>query len=149
MAESADRITETAEQRFEESLEGALLPIGAVADPLNRYRQAARAEALLMHAADWLTDLRASSTLELHDDGASYATIADKIGLSRARAQQLVNRGREIEARTSGLLRKQSELLSTGRTLRESMRQHIEEGRRIREGIEQARRLRARNRRAR
>ena len=149
MAESADRIAESVERSFEESLEGALLPLEAIADPLNRYKQAARAEALLLHAADWLTDLRASSTLKLHDGGASYAAIAEKIGLSRARAQQLVNRGREVEARTSGLLRKHTELLSAGRTLGESMRLHIAEGRRLREDMDQARRLRARNRRAR
>ncbi|HEX4214693.1 MAG TPA: hypothetical protein VIA06_15350 [Candidatus Dormibacteraeota bacterium] len=149
MADSADRIEEFFADTVERDLEGALLPIEGITDPLSRYKQAARAEAFLLRAADWLTDVRAASTLRLHEGGASYAMIAEKIGLSRARAQQLVNRGREVETDTAGLVRRQAELLSTGRTLRERMRQRVEESRRIREAAEQSRRLRARNRRVR
>jgi hypothetical protein len=150
MADSADRLEEERfGDRLEESLEDALEPIEAILDPLSRYQQAARAEAFLLRAADWLTDLRASSTLRLHESGASYATIAEKIGLSRARAQQLVNRGREVDARTTGLIRRQSELIAAGRGLRRRMQEEVEEGRRLRERMESARRLRARNRRLR
>lgn len=149
MAENADRIDELLADRLEKDLECALLPIEGIVDPLSRYQQAARAEAFLLRAADWLTDLRAASTLRLHESGASYAIIAEKIGLSRARAQQLVNRGREVEVKTAAHVLRQSELLGTGRALWEQMRQRLEENRALREGGEQSRRMRARNRRIR
>lgn len=147
MADGADGPAEAFGDRLEESLEGVLQAIEGIADPLSRYQQAARAEAFLMHAANWLTDLRASSTLRLHESGASYAAIAEKIGLSRARAQQLVNRGREVDSRSSGLLRRQTELIVAGHDHRAVMREEVEEGRHLGERTETARKLRARNRR--
>ena len=43
-------------------------------------------------------DERAAVAARWHRDGASFATIGTRIGLSRARAQQLVERGRLVLA---------------------------------------------------
>lgn len=74
----------------------ALRPLWEIADPLDRYRRAAERELLHREAAKRLVELRAMAALELHERGASYARIADGIGLTRARAQQLVQQGRKL-----------------------------------------------------
>jgi hypothetical protein len=146
MAESVVRLQSGLGDQLLDNLQEALQPIEAISDPLLRYHHAAEAETLLLHAADWLTDLRAFSAHRLHEGGASYAAIAAKIGLSRARAQQLVNRGREVDAKTAGLLWRHTQLIEEGRELRSQVRTQLDEGRRLRESVARARRLRARNR---
>lgn len=68
----------------------------AVADPLDRYRMASEQEALHRAAARRMVELRAMAALELHENGVSYRRIATGIGLTRARAQQLVQQGRVL-----------------------------------------------------
>lgn len=49
-------------------------------------------------ASKRLADARAKVLARMHADGLSYATIADRLGgtLTRARVQQLVERGRQL-----------------------------------------------------
>lgn len=65
-------------------------------DPMDRYRRAGRAQADAEAVVTRLSDLRARCLAELHVDGWSYARIAEATGISRARVQQLVERGRDI-----------------------------------------------------
>lgn len=72
-------------------------PIGPedLADPTQLYRRATRSQAVHAAAARDLSRLRARAVAQLHDEGMSYAQIADHLGgLSRARVQQLVEQGR-------------------------------------------------------
>jgi hypothetical protein len=70
--------------------------IEAIADPLERYALATEAQARHEAAARRLGEVRALAALRIHELGASYATIAHVTGLSRARAQQLVEAGRRL-----------------------------------------------------
>jgi hypothetical protein len=81
----------------------ALRPPWEIADPLDRYRRAREQELMHRQAAKRLVELRAMAALELHEGGASYARIAHGIGLTRARAQQLVQRGRKLREDADGL----------------------------------------------
>jgi hypothetical protein len=72
--------------------------IEAIADPLERYALATEAQARHEAAARQLGEVRALAALRIHELGASYATIAHVTGLSRARAQQLVEAGRRLKA---------------------------------------------------
>lgn len=65
-------------------------------DPLDRYQAAARWSTTAQGLVSWLSDLRARALAELHVEGWSYAKIAAETGLTRARVQQLVERGREV-----------------------------------------------------
>ena len=67
-----------------------------LADPLDRYSKAGQAQAAAEAVVTRLSDLRARCLAELHADGHSLAQIARATGLSRARAQQLVERGRDV-----------------------------------------------------
>ncbi|HZU18870.1 MAG TPA: hypothetical protein VFD01_20010 [Candidatus Dormibacteraeota bacterium] len=70
--------------------------IEAIADPLERYALATEAQVRHEAAARRLEEVRALAALRIHELGASYATIAHVTGLSRARAQQLVEAGRRL-----------------------------------------------------
>ncbi len=72
--------------------------IEAIADPLEQYTLATEAQTRHEAAARRLGEVRALATLRIHELGASYATIAHVTGLSRARAQQLVEAGRRLKA---------------------------------------------------
>lgn len=63
-------------------------------DPLPAYLEATRAQALHQAVAAAIADRRAVLLARMHDGGASYRQIADVTGLTRARVQQLVERGR-------------------------------------------------------
>lgn len=69
---------------------------GSIDDPLDRYQRALVEQRAAEIAATRAADLRARVCAELHLDGWSYARIATAIGVTRARAQQLVNRGRDV-----------------------------------------------------
>ena len=53
-------------------------------------------QVLQQAVADRLADARASVVSGMHKGGLSYAQIAAAAGLSRARAQQLAERGRKL-----------------------------------------------------
>lgn len=65
-------------------------------DPLDRYELAGRKQVEAQEAVVRLSDLRARALAELHVDGWSFAKIAAATGITRARAQQLVERGRDV-----------------------------------------------------
>ena len=67
-----------------------------IADPVARYGRAGQEQAAAEAVVTRLSDLRARCLAELHTDGWSYARIAQETGLSRARVQQLVERGRDV-----------------------------------------------------
>jgi hypothetical protein len=84
------------------AIDSHLRPLEAIEDPLCRYREAVAAESLHRAALRRLVDVRALSALELHERGSSYGRIADSVGLTRARAQQLVQRGRVVQGLLDG-----------------------------------------------
>jgi DNA-directed RNA polymerase specialized sigma24 family protein len=63
-------------------------------DPLPAYLEATRAQVLHQAVAAAIADRRAELLARVHANGASYQTIADMVGLTRGRVQQLVERGR-------------------------------------------------------
>lgn len=65
-------------------------------DPLARFEASGRRMAEAEKAVGRLADLRARALAELHVDGWSFASIAAATGMTRARAQQLVQRGRDV-----------------------------------------------------
>lgn len=65
-------------------------------DALDRYEMATDAAQSLDALVSRMTDLRARALAELHVDGHSYAVLAAETGITRSRAQQLVERGREV-----------------------------------------------------
>jgi protein tyrosine phosphatase (PTP) superfamily phosphohydrolase (DUF442 family) len=76
-----------------------LAPLREVADPLERFCRAGAQAALYREVADELYRLRALAALEMAEAGASLSTIANLTGLSRARAQSLVEDGRTLRRR--------------------------------------------------
>ena len=66
-----------------------------VTDLITKYRRATGREARLRIEADQAAAERSRTLAALHALGLSYAQIADDTGLSRARVQQLVERGRQ------------------------------------------------------
>ncbi|MGV7251943.1 helix-turn-helix domain-containing protein [Mycobacterium kansasii] len=68
----------------------------SIDDPLARYEHAGREQQSAEAVVTRMSDLRARCLAELHADGWSYATIAAATGLSRARVQQLVQRGADV-----------------------------------------------------
>ena len=70
--------------------------IEALGDPLDRYARATEEQTRYENAAQQAGRLRALAALAIHDLGASYATIAHVTGLTRSRAQQLVETGRKL-----------------------------------------------------
>lgn len=69
-----------------------------ITDPLEVYHRATAAQAHHEAVAAALTDERRRACAAMWDNGngLSYARIADLIGTSRSRAQQLVERGRAL-----------------------------------------------------
>jgi len=65
-------------------------------DPLDRWDMAKRLQAQAEQIVTLSTDMAARALAELHVDGWSYARIAEVVGVSRARVQQIVERGREV-----------------------------------------------------
>lgn len=72
--------------------------IEAIGDPLDRYARATEEQTRYENAAQQAGRLRALAALAIHELGASYATIAHVTGLTRSRAQQLVEAGRKLRA---------------------------------------------------
>lgn len=64
--------------------------------PLDRYERACREQTAAEAAVTKMSDLRARCLAELHHDGWSHAKIAEAVGISRSRAQQLVERGGDV-----------------------------------------------------
>ena len=70
-----------------------------LADPTLLYVRATKLHATFTAAAAECTRLRAEAAARLHTDGMSYARIAAHLGgMSRGRAQQLVEQGRRAIA---------------------------------------------------
>jgi len=65
-------------------------------DPLARYNALTARQAWYQAVSESLADPRAALVWEMHASGASYGQIAALIGVNRARAQQLSERGREL-----------------------------------------------------
>ena len=61
-------------------------------DPLTRYHALSRAQSVYEALARRIAAERARAVAEMHDAGVSYGRIAEEIGFTRARAQQLVER---------------------------------------------------------
>jgi DNA-directed RNA polymerase specialized sigma24 family protein len=65
-------------------------------DPLDRYHRAGLEQQAAEALVTRMTNLRARCLAELNVDGWSYGKIARETGLSRARVQQLVERGIDV-----------------------------------------------------
>jgi DNA-directed RNA polymerase specialized sigma24 family protein len=65
-------------------------------DPLERYHRVSSDIELHSAVVKRLAREREACVVILHDAGSSYASIAGTTGLSRARVQQLVERGRRV-----------------------------------------------------
>lgn len=68
------------------------------ADDMKRWTHLSTCPALLAAVTERVHDERAVLAERWHRNGDSFATIGTRIGLSRARAQQLVERGRLVLA---------------------------------------------------
>lgn len=66
-------------------------------DPLKRYEALTKAQNLYEALAKRIAAERARAVAEMHTSGMSYGRIADVIGFTRARAQQLVERAAPID----------------------------------------------------
>lgn len=73
-----------------------IVELGEVGEDLNvRYILAAKALALHTAVVDEISRARDAVVMEAYEEpGQSYATVGDRFGLSRARVQQIVERGR-------------------------------------------------------
>ena len=78
--------------------EEAIDAVEALADPLDRYARATEEQGRYEQAARRAGQIRALAALAIHELGASYGTIAHVTGLTRSRAQQLVEAGRRLRA---------------------------------------------------
>jgi hypothetical protein len=87
-------MTESEPERSD--VEAFVAPLRAVSDALERFQRAGAEAELHRAVADELFRLRALAALQMSEEGASLARIADATGLSRARAQHLVEQGREL-----------------------------------------------------
>lgn len=65
-------------------------------DPLPRYAALSARQAHYQSVANGLSGARAAVLADMHDKGMSYARIAEATGMTRARVQQLVEKGRFI-----------------------------------------------------
>lgn len=83
-----------------DTVEVYVLPLRNLPDPLERFVRSGVAAAHHRAVADELFRLRALAALEMSEAGDSLATIARATGLSRARAQRLVEQGREARTHT-------------------------------------------------
>lgn len=115
----------------EGKLEHRVLMLETVADSLDRYRLATEQEALHRAAARRMVELRAMAALELHENGASYRHIAGGIGLTRARAQQLVQQGRALREEAHKLGDRRRAAGRHAERLAEQTRLLIDRGRQI------------------
>lgn len=68
--------------------------MSAMRELTTRYVEATERESMRRIEADQAAEDRASALAEMHELGASYGKLAELVGLSRARVQQLVERGR-------------------------------------------------------
>lgn len=66
--------------------------------PLPQYGALSAEAAFHKAVSERLTDTRAAVVARLNSDGMSYARIAEMTGLTRARVQQLAERGRALAA---------------------------------------------------
>lgn len=67
----------------------------AMPDPVERFKVLTEAGVTARSVVEGLAIERAKVLAEMHAAGQSYAQIAERVGLTRARAQQLVERGRK------------------------------------------------------
>lgn len=65
-------------------------------DPLPRYTALSARQAHYQAVSEGLAEARAACVYEMHEDGASYARIAELAGLTRARARRAAGRHRRI-----------------------------------------------------
>jgi hypothetical protein len=75
-----------------------LLPATSEPDPVTRFRHLTRALTECDRLVSRIADERAACTAEMHAAGQSLADIARQLGGTRARAQQLVKRGRKVQS---------------------------------------------------
>jgi hypothetical protein len=75
-------------------VEAFVADLVAEPDAAIRYARASAASVLHQAVVERLGAIRAGAIASMHDDGASYASIATNTGLTRARVQQLVERTR-------------------------------------------------------
>lgn len=66
-------------------------------DPLERYTRATAAQAHHEAVVAALGREREKAAAQMHTEGASFAAIGRMIGMTRAWAQKLVERGRKLE----------------------------------------------------
>ena len=66
--------------------------------PLKSYAALTAEAAYYQAVCERLTDIRAAVVAQMNTDGMSYAGIAEMTGLSRARVQQLAEKGRALAA---------------------------------------------------
>lgn len=76
----------------EDLVERALVELLAEAQPLPRYEALTRAQTVFEAMAGRVAEERARAVGDMHASGLSYAQIAEAIGFTRSRAQQLVER---------------------------------------------------------
>ena len=81
-----------------DSTDETIAAIEAIGDPLDRYARATEEQTRHEDAAQQAGQVRALAALAIHELGASYATIAHVTGLTRSRAQQLVEAGRRLRS---------------------------------------------------
>lgn len=82
----------------EDLIERALEELLTEARPLVRYEALTRAQTVFEAMAGRIAEERARAVGEMHSSGLSYAQIAEAIGFTRSRAQQLVERS-AVQAR--------------------------------------------------
>jgi hypothetical protein len=83
-----------AEPHDVDALTGSLLDwLEDEPDPLRRYFRIAADLALYCAVVERLAEARDACVVALHQSGSSYAAIANHTGLTRARVQQLTERG--------------------------------------------------------
>ena len=80
-------------------VEAFVAPLCEVTDALERFSRASAEVTLHRAVAEELYRIRALAALQMSEEGASLAVIADATGLSRSRAQHLVEQGRELRGR--------------------------------------------------
>src|SRR6266513_269963 len=72
--------------------EAVLEALRGYEDPVVRYANLSRAQAIYEELVRKIGAERAVAAREMHDGGRSYAQIAETAGITRARAQQLVEK---------------------------------------------------------
>lgn len=83
-----------------------LRAIADVEDPAERARQAGAALAELTKVQAELREVRQGAVLEMREDGLSHAQVAEQLGVTRSRAQQIAEGRTTTAAGTSPRPRK-------------------------------------------